>query len=158
MIQYPTTELPLPQADYSAKTVTNVATTTFSSGRPRRRRLSVGKYHAAKISWQLSPEEYDFFMGWWEYVLKLGVVPFTVEMATGALLGPHVVQLTDDPESTLQGYFWKVSCEAVLLSKPQLPETDVVLRAEGLYGEAFPVLEEVLHLAVNRDYPITMEV
>lgn len=157
MIQYPTTELPLPQADYSAKTVTNVATTTFSSGRPRRRRLSVGKYHAAKISWQLSPEEYDFFMGWWEHVLNLGVLPFTVEMATGSLLGPHVVQLTDDPESTLQGYFWKVSCEAVVLSKPELSEADVVLRAAGIPQADFVVMEDALHVAVNIDYPAILE-
>lgn len=157
MINYPTTELPIPQADYSAKTVTNVATTTFSSGRPRRRRLSVGKYHAAKVTWQLSPEEYDFFMGWWEHVLKLGVSPFAVDMATGALLGPHVVQLVDDPESTLQGYFWKVSCSAVLLSKPELPNYEVALRSEGITEQQFIIVDEQLHATVNVDFPHHLE-
>ncbi|USN14412.1 hypothetical protein DONNERLITTCHEN_00110 [Janthinobacterium phage vB_JliS-Donnerlittchen] len=157
MIDYPEAELPIPQADYSAKVITNTATTTFASGRPRRRRLGVGKYHAAKLNWQLSPEEYDFFMGWWEHVLKLGTAPFSIVMATGALLGPHSVLLVGDPESTLQDYFWKVSCDAVILGKPELPEYEVALRAQGTQVADFPALEDGLNTVVNIDYPAILE-
>lgn len=158
MIQnYPASELPLPQASYSAKPVTNTVTTTFASGRPRRRRMGHGKYYAAKLSWSLSPEEYDFFMGWWEHKLSLGVLPFQVEMATGALLGPHVVQLVDDPDTSLQGYFWTVTCNAVVLSKPELSEQDVALRSEGLGDGTFQPVEEELNTIVNVDLPNIME-
>ena len=157
MIQYPATELPLPQADYSSKPVTNTVTTAFTSGRVRRRRMGYGKYRTVKLTWQLSPEEYDFFMGWWEYLLKLGTEHFTVEMATGALFGPHVVMLTDDPEEALQGYFWRVSCNAILYSKPELPEYEIALRHGGLPMDQLQDVEEAFHVLVNYTIPNTLE-
>lgn len=157
MINYPSTELPLPQADYSSKPVTNTATTTFASGRVRRRRLGSGKYRTAKLMWQLSPEEYDFFMGWWEHVLRLGTEQFAINMATGAVLGPHVVLMVDDPEETLQGYFWKVSCSVVVYSKPELSAEEVLIRAEDIPLAEFPSLEDQLHTTVNIDYPAILE-
>lgn len=157
MIAYPTTELPLPQADFSSKPVTNTATTTFTSGRVRRRRLGHGKYRTAKMSWLLSPEEYDFFMGWWEHVLRLGTEQFTVDMATGAIFGPHVVLMVDDPEETLQDYFWKVTCDVVVYSKPEMPEYEVAIRSEGLTPTSFPAAEDELHAITNVDLPAIME-
>lgn len=157
MIIYPASELPLPQADYSSKIATNTVTTQFTSGRVRRRRMGHGKYRTAKLAWLLSPEEYDFFVGWWEHVLKLGTRQFTVDMATGAIMGPHVVLLYSDPEESLQDYFWRVSCDAVIYSKPELSETDVVLRSEGLSEAELVQLEDILNTIVNTDLPTTLE-
>lgn len=157
MIEYPTAELPLPQADFTSKPVTNTVTTTFMSGRVRRRRLGVGKYRTAKLMWQLSPEEYDFFMGWWEHVLRLGTEQFTINMATGATLGPHVVLLADDPDESLSGYFWRVSCNAVIYSKPELPEYEVAIRAGGISVAEFPLHEDTLNTTTNTDFPSILE-
>lgn len=157
MIQYPTTELPLPQADYSSKPITNTVSTSFSSGRVRRRRLGYGKYRTAKLIWQLSPEEYDFFCGWWEFILKMGTEHFTIEMATGALFGAHEVLLVGDPDEVLSGYFWRVSCDAVIFSKPELPEYEIVIRQDGTTLEQFISDEEALHEVINTDLPTTME-
>lgn len=157
MIQYPTTELPLPQADYSSKPITNTVTTPFTSGRVRRRRLGYGKYRTAKFIWQLSPEEYDFFCGWWEYVLKMGTEHFTIEMATGALFGAHEVMLTGDPDEVLSGYFWRVSCDAIVYTKPEIPEYEIAIRQDGTSEEEFILAEDQLDVIINTDFPSLLE-
>lgn len=123
---YPAEQLPLPSTDFSSKPVTNTVQTQFTSGRVRRRRLGYGKYHTVKLTWSLSPEEYDFFMGWWEFVLSLGTMPFIIEMATGAIFGEHTCQLIGEPDCSLNSYFWRVSCDAVLLKKPEMAQIDVI--------------------------------
>lgn len=127
---FPADSLPLPQADYSAKVQTNTAQTTFTSGRVRRRRMGWGKYHTVKLTWLLSPEEYELFMGWWEHGLSLGVRPFSIDMATGATFGEHLCQFVDDPESTLVDYFWKVSMPTVVYRKPELDEYAVLVATD----------------------------
>ena len=154
MVQFPEGVLPLPQAEYSDKPVTNTATTTMSSGRPRRRRLGHGIYLAAKLSWQLDPAEKDLFLGWWEHTLDLGTAPFSIELATGSLVGPHVVQMVDEPESSLSGYFWRVTCSAVILSKPRLDAASVgALIGSGIPLDSFLNGEDSFDFHVNTQLP-----
>lgn len=127
---FPESVLPIPQADYSAKVQTNTVSTTFTSGRVRRRRMGYGKYQTVKLVWLLSPEEYDLFMGWWEHALSLGTRPFSIVMATGAEQGEHLCQFVDDPEPNLSGYFWKVSVNTVVLRRPELDELSVLVAVD----------------------------
>lgn len=149
---FPTSVLPLPQADYGAKVQTNTVSTTFTSGRVRRRRMGYGKYHAAKLTWLLSPEEYEFFMGWWEHALSLGTRPFSIEMATGATLGEHLCQFVNDPESTLSDYFWKVSLDTVIYRKPELDELSVLLAVDPNAPEAIMSIPSIMGTYYTRSW------
>lgn len=141
---FPAADLPLPLADFSSKVQTNTATTTFASGRPRRRRLGVGKYRAAKLTWSLSPEEYDLFMAWWEHALQLGTAPFSITMATGEREGEHLCLFVSDPEETLQGYFWRVSMDTVIYSRPELDELALLERLEPGASDLILTIPDVM--------------
>lgn len=150
---FPASVLPLPQADYGAKMQTNTVSTTFTSGRVRRRRMGLGKYQAAKLTWLLSPEEYELFMGWWEHVLSLGTKPFVIEMATGATLGEHECLFVNDPESTLSDYFWKVSLDTVVYRKPELDELTVWMAVDPTAAQSIMVnLPQVMSTYSTRSW------
>lgn len=149
---FPEGVIPIPQADYSAKMQTNTATTTFTSGRVRRRRLGYGKYQTAKLTWLLSPEEYDLFMGWWEYTLSLGTRPFSVTMATGGILGEHLCQFVGDPDSTLADYFWKVSLDTIIYTKPELDELSVLAVVDPSAVQGIPTLPAVMNAYYIRNW------
>lgn len=117
-VQYPS-KLPLPQPQYAPKLITNSATTQMSSGRVRRRRLGNGKYYSVKFNWLLSPAERDYFFYWWENSLKFGAMPFEVTMATGYVEGVHKIQLSGDPDESLDNCNYRVSCDAVIIEKPE---------------------------------------
>jgi hypothetical protein len=149
---FPEGTIPIPQADYSAKVQTNTATTTFTSGRVRRRRLGWGKYQTAKLTWLFSPEEYEFFMGWWEYALSLGTRPFSIMMATGATLGEHLCQFVSDPDSVLSDYFWKVSIDTIIYTKPQMDEYTVLVTMDPTAPEAILSLPDVMAAYYTRSW------
>lgn len=117
-VQYPE-KLPLPMAQYAPTVVTNTITTQMSSGRIRRRRLGHGKYYQLRLSWLFSPAEKDYFSAWWENSLNMGTTPFEVTMSTGYLTGPHKILLASDPDENLDNCNYTVSCDAVILEKPE---------------------------------------
>jgi hypothetical protein len=111
-----------------------------------------GKYHTAKLTWQLSPEEYELFMGWWEHALSLGVLPFSIELATGATLGEHLCQFVGDPESTLLDYFWRVSLDTVVYAKPELSQYDVLVLLDPGAPGAIDLLPSVMSTYFTRSW------
>lgn len=154
---FPSSILPLPQASYSDLPVSNVASTTMASGRVRRRRLGAGVYYRAKLRWHFSPEELETFRAWWEHVLQVGTSEFTITMATGDTIGPHRVLFVGEPEESLSGYFWQVSVDAIVLSRPALSSEYIFgLLAIGLPKEAFILMEERLDSVVNVEFPVYM--
>lgn len=149
---FPSGLLPLPQADYGAKMQTNTVSTTFTSGRVRRRRMGYGKYQTAKLTWLLSPEEYELFMGWWEHVLSLGTRPFSIEMATGATLGEHLCLFVNDPDSTLSDYFWKVSLDTVVYKKPEMDELGVITAIDPTAPGGIMLIPGVMNTYYTRSW------
>lgn len=149
---FPADLLPLPQADYNARPRTNTVTTTFTSGRVRRRRMGYGKYRTVKLSWQLSPEEYELFMGWWEHGLSVGTLPFSIEMATGATFGEHLCLFADDPEETLLDYFWKVTVDTIIYSKPELGEYEVLVQLDPGAPAAIMSIPSVMETYYTRSW------
>lgn len=155
-IAFPIAILPIPQADYSAKTLADTADTVFTSGRPRRRRMTVKKYYRVRLVWLLTPEEYDYFIFWWENQLLLGTEKFSIDMATGGLYGVHEVLLLGDLDIAHVSTNWRVSSEAVLFSKPELTAEYAVLveelqRPDGLV--VFLSAEDTLNTTVNLAFP-----
>lgn len=142
--------LPLPQSNFSGGHITPTQTTTFTSGRRRRRKIGRTSVKTVTLEWLFTPEEYDLFEAWHRLELNDGTVQFQLEMCSGGTLqtGNHVVQFVEDPSFSHEECNWRVSVPCVIFPYPRGDEYDVL---KGFLGAPIQDFEDLLSL-LNRYY------
>lgn len=116
--------LPNPSSNFSGSHKSPVQTTSFTSGKIRRRRIGRTVVKQSTIEWLFTPDEYDIFVRWWEEDLQVGTVPFQMDMVSGGdgQKGLHVVQFTDDPDFSHEECNWRVSVGCIIYPYPKVDD------------------------------------
>ena len=120
--------LPLPQSSFSGTMATPTVTTSFESGRIRRRKTGRTSVKKASLEWLLYPDEYDIFEVFHRLELEMGTRPFTMDMVSGGTLqsGEHVIQFVGEPSFTYEECNWRVSVECILFPYAMAQDTDLL--------------------------------
>lgn len=120
--------LPLPQANFNGTMTTPTVTTSFESGRIRRRRTGRTSVKKATLEWLFSPDEYDLWEVFFRDGLNDGCEQFAVNMSTGGIsqTGEHVVQCVGDYSFAHEECNWRVSVECVIYPYPNKNASDLL--------------------------------
>ena len=151
-IRYPE-GLPLPSTNFGGKMTTPTVTTSFESGRIRRRRTGITSVKKATLEWLFTPDEYDIFEVFHRLELGMGARPFTMDMASGGALqsGEHVIQFVGEPSFAHEECNWRVSVECILFPYPMAQDTDL-LQAYMTYS--VDEAAYILNMYYDRNYQL----
>lgn len=145
--------LPLPQSSFSGTMATPTVTTSFESGRIRRRKTGRTPVKKATLEWLLTPDEYDIFEVFHRLELEMGTRPFTMDMVSGGTLqsGEHVIQFVGEPSFAYEECNWRVSVECILFPYPMAQDTDL-LQAYMTYS--VDEAAYILNMYYDRNYQL----
>ena len=144
--------LPPPSADFSGQYNEQTVSTTFTSGRRRKRKIGRTAVKSVALQWLFTPEEFDLFEVWYRAELNDGCDKFKIEMCTGgpSQTGIHVVQCVG------QGYSysheecnWRVSVDCIIYPYPTM-EVDSLL--EGYLGATVDSINYSLNKYYDKRY------
>lgn len=126
-IKYPNS-LPNPQSDFSGTLQTPTQTTSFTSGKIRRRKIGRTAVKKSTLNWLLTPDEFDLFEIFYVDGIGAGISPFVINMCTGgsSQTGDHVVQLVADPSFSHEECNWRVSVECIIYPYPRKDVSDLL--------------------------------
>lgn len=149
MIQYPE-GLPYPLRDgYGFNPVSPLKSTAMQTGRTRYRRKYSSVPTEAKVTWNMSEQEAQYFESWFEEVLVSGSQWFEVELRTPQGLQPykaHFKDIYDGP--TLFGVN-----RFVFTATLQLWERPILTGGWAIYAPEYLLGMNILDLAINKDWP-----
>lgn len=145
--------LPLPQSNFSGTMATPTVTTSFESGRIRRRKTGRTSVKKATLEWLLYPEEYDIFEVFHRLELEMGTRPFTIDMVSGGTLqsGEHVIQFVGEPSFTYEECNWRVSVECILFPYPMAQDTDLL---QAYMAYSVDEAAYILNMYYDRNYQL----
>lgn len=99
--------LPNPSVDFNGQLVAPTITTTFETGRKRKRARFDRENEIYGVSWLFKSREFAAFKAFWKHSLELGTLFFTVKLPVGEddALTDVVVRFSEDGyKSTYVGY------------------------------------------------------
>ena len=145
--------LPLPQVNFTGTLSTPTETTSFTSGRVRRRKIGRTEVKKVTLEWLLYPDEYDIFEVFHRLELEMGTRPFTMDMVSGGTLqsGEHVIQFVGEPSFTYEECNWRVSVECILFQYPMAQDTDL-LQSYMIYS--VDEAAYILNMYYDRNYQL----
>jgi hypothetical protein len=150
MIDYPE-GLPYPLRDgsYGFDQVSPTVSTELQSGKSIDRVRFKNTPDIATVSWEFSDSEAQLFMGWFDYTLNSGTLPFNCPLKTplgfntyegkfkGMYQGPTLVGISR----------WRIQAKVSLFKRPLIGKDWV------LYAPKYVLYSNIFDLAVNREWP-----
>lgn len=134
-------QLPKPSASYSFSKEDGSLSTTFASGKVRRRNIHNDLRRLVSLKWEFSQRELDLFQGWYGYTLNNGAENFTVDLLLDADNYQNY-EVTPVGKIDVRHFgvnYWRVSLQVLCLEQKYLNAEAVELFQ--FYGDTF---EEML--------------
>ena len=149
MIPYPK-GLPLPLRDgYGLQTVSPLLRSKKMSGRSIQRRLYESTPTDVTVSWLLDAAQAQFFMGWFEHVLKSGMLPFECPLKIPMGLDNYEARFTDiysGPELVGVDH-WRFTAPLEMFKQPITDAEWILLAPEYI------LMSSIFDRAMTQEWP-----
>lgn len=149
-------QLPKPSASYSFSKDDGCASTTFASGKVRRRNLHNDLRRLVSLQWEFDQRELDWFQGWYGYVLDNGASNFKIDLLLDAdgYNNYEVTPVSGIKVTHFGVNYWRVTLQVLCIEQKYV--TGDVIELFNHYGDSFESMlaaDDMLDLFINTELP-----